>query len=131
MGSVKDSADALMAENAELKQTIASLKEEIVSMKQKILTLQHEANKPQNHAVLPKEQLSDEAEKILMFLNAHRDVNAKQVAHYTSLEYKKADYWLKELVRGHMIIATLSIGSPTTYTIGQSGREYLINNNMI
>jgi hypothetical protein len=115
---------ALMYENTQLKQTIVSLKE-------KVITLQQEAMASKNQPIPPKDKLSDEAEKILLFLTEYRDVTSKQVAHFTKLDFTRTDYWLKELARGNMIIAALSIRSPTTYSIGESGREYLINNNMI
>lgn len=123
--------NALLKENAELKQTIASLKDEIVSLKQKIVTLQQEATESKNQPITPRNKLSDEAEKILMFLTEHREVTSKQVAHYVFLDFTTTDYWLKELVRDRMVHAAISIKTPTKYSIGQGGRDYLINNNMI
>jgi predicted HTH transcriptional regulator len=120
---------ALRMENAELKKTIASLKEEIVLLKQKIAILQQKGidSQPTFHP----NKLPDDAEKILIFLSEHRYVTSKQVSHYLALDYRKTEYWLKELVKERIINASISIGAPTKYSISQGGREYLTDNDMI
>lgn len=108
---------ALMTENAELKQKIAGLQQEMVDLK----------TSPQ----VSVNDLSEEAQNILLFLAKYKDVTSDQVARNISADLTRTEYWLNKLADDNMVHAAYSMMSPTTYSIGQKGREYLVNKNMI
>ena len=108
---------ALMTENAELKQQIATLQQEIVSLK--IPTSK------------PDDDLSEEAQKILLYLTKYKYVDARQIAYSASLDLTRTEYWLGELSKKKMVYVSRAINSPNTYSLAQKGREYLITNKLI
>lgn len=108
---------ALMTENAELKQKIAELQQEMLDLKNPTLT--------------PDKSLPEEAQKILLLLTKYKGIAADQVAHNVSIDLTRAEYWLGELSEKKLVYASYSIMAPTTYSIGQKGREFLISNNLI
>lgn len=77
------------------------------------------------------DKLSEEAEKVLMFLTKNTDVTASQIAHGISINLTRTEHWLDTLDEAEMIHAFYSMMSETTYAIAAGGRKYLINNNMI
>jgi seryl-tRNA synthetase len=114
----------LMTENASLKQTISSLE-------QKISELQREITNIKNIPTDKIDKLSEEAEKILLFLAKHEDVSSGEIAHGISLDLVRTEYWLGELSDNEFVFSTLRMCEETTYYLAQKGRGYLIKNNLI
>jgi hypothetical protein len=114
----------LMTENAELKQTIAALKGEIIALQQETANLK---NPSQDQT----KKLSEEAEKILMFLTKYERIYAGQIANGISLDPTRTKYWLGVLKNDDMVYAAYNMMDDTRYSIGQGGREYLVVNNLI
>jgi FtsZ-binding cell division protein ZapB len=76
-------------------------------------------------------ELSEEAQKILIFLTNNEDVTADQIAHNISIDLTRVKYWLGELSVKDMVYDSFAFNSPTEYGIKHNGREYLIKQNLI
>ena len=114
----------LMTENAELKQIIGALKEEIAELKQEIVNVKISSSKQ-------VDELHEEAQKILLVLTKQKRVNANQIAHMISLDLTRTEYWLNILCRKKMLYNSITLNSPTTFSLAQAGREYLILKELI
>jgi predicted nuclease with TOPRIM domain len=107
----------LMTENAELKQQMAELQQQLLDFK--------------NQESVPNNKLPEEAQSILLFLARNKDVTAIQIAHNISLDPTRVEYWVDEFAEKEMACPCYIIEEPTTYSIGQKGRAYLIANKLI
>ncbi|MBT3056090.1 MAG: hypothetical protein KME69_14580 [Candidatus Thiodiazotropha sp. (ex Codakia orbicularis)] len=114
----------LLTENAELKQTIASLKEEIEALNRQKENLKVES--PQGGA-----KLSDEEEKILLYLSEAQRAEAIQVARSLNQNLTKTEFWIRRLCDLDMVNFSLVMNAPTSYYLVQGGREYLVENGLI
>ena len=115
----------LMTKNAELKQTIAALKENIVNLQQENISLKNTPLEQQTH------KLSEEAERVRMFLTKYTDVTSNQIAQNLSLDLTRTEHWLDVLENENMVYASYFMEGETTYSMGAEGRKYLVTHNMI
>lgn len=113
---------ALLTENAELKQIVASLK-------QKIGELEHQSQSI-NMSENTNTKLHHEAESILMHLTKYTDIPAYQIARSLSLDLTRTEHWIDELEKSEMIYGSFDMESDTTYSLKSKGRKYLVTNNM-
>ena len=115
----------LMTKNAELKQTIAALKENIVDLQQENISLKKIPQEQQTH------KLSEEAERVLMFLTKYTEVSSSQIAQNLSLDLTRTEHWLDVLENESMVYASCFMEGENTYSMGSEGRKYLVTHNMI
>jgi len=112
-----------MTENAELKQTIASLRENIINIKQ-----QNElANKQSSN--LPS--ISEEEIAILQFLSGVEDASFLQITNGIKHNTTKTKYWVNRLSEFEMIYTSHGYNNVTSHGLKQSGREYLVENDLV
>jgi septal ring factor EnvC (AmiA/AmiB activator) len=114
----------LMTENASLKQTISSLEQKLVELQREITNLKNTPTDKNN-------KLSEEAEKILLYLAKQEDVSSGQIAHSISLDLVRTEYWLGELSDKEFIYSPIIMGEEPSYFLAQGGRGYLIKSNLI
>lgn len=115
---------SLMTENAELKQAIASLREEVAALKQQKEHVQSSQSKS-------SDALSEEEEKILLYLSEAQKATATQIAHSLNQNLTKTEFWVSRLCDLDMVYFSLFMNSPTSYYLQQGGREYLVTNDLI
>ena len=122
--SLTESNIELMTENSKLKQSITALESDITKLEQQISGLQNPTSNISS-------DISEEENKILLFLAKNKHITADQVSHSTSLDLTRTEYWLGKLSKEKKVSRSLRINAPALWNIGQSGREYLIVNNFI
>jgi hypothetical protein len=60
-----------------------------------------------------------------------RRLTAEQLADALKIPLQKAKYYLTKMVEKEFVHDLIAIDTPTTYTLDQAGREYLIENDLL
>jgi hypothetical protein len=122
--------EQMATENAELKSKVATLESKLLAAEEKIRH-QDETIKKQSPDIHdePLEKLKVD---ILLFLSEQRArVTADEVASHRQINPQIALHHLTELSKKNMVLTSRAVNSPPFWRLGDEGRAYLINNNLI
>ena len=110
----KAELEEMEKENASLKAANSALKSERDALRKEV-----EKHKPGGG------ELSEEAEKVLVFVAGHEYATASQIAQSLSMTKGRVDLHLDDLTTSQHIEASYAVGQEPEYYLQQTGRRYL------
>ena len=124
----KKNAD-LTSENAILKSKIQVLERKQQDLVEENETFRREIQRHDQSAQC--NPLDEIKEKILLLLSEHQELSTKSMAKKLSMKLQEIEFHLQELLKVEMVHDSPGIGSPTTWSLEQEGRRYLIEHKLI
>lgn len=115
----------LQTENEELKTENATLRLQLDNA-----TASPEVPQEQQKQPLHTSRLSEDEERILLFLTDHKSPTADIIGSSLEIKSARTDYYLGKL-REEKYIWGLSFGDPTSYGLEQKGSAYLMEHDLI
>lgn len=105
---------------------IEHLKKENEKLRSKIQEYEQTTNQPSH-----SDSIEEVKVKILLFMSKYEEIYAGNVASALGIGIQTAQFHLEELQETNMVDASYSMGGETSWYLAQSGRKYLVRNNLI